>query len=173
MKNFGHIRAFTVTATILVLVLQAAWLYYAYSVVQQQTQKQINDTFKDVSYKELRVREEGSKKLIQPKKPGEKRGEQIIGSMPINIDEDPEILLNLVLQEHLYKNKVYVSLNYMDSAFRSMMESKNIYGRFIINRINTETGEVLETTDKKYKGTLSGALISSVIPVRMDKSEGV
>jgi two-component system phosphate regulon sensor histidine kinase PhoR len=171
MKNIGRIKAFTITATLLIFILQGAWLYYTYAVVQQQTSVHINNAFKEASYQELRKRENDSKDIIYK---GQRKGqENVIGSMEINPGDAPEILLNLVLQEHLYKNQFYVSLHALDSIFHSEIKNKNIHGRFIINRINTKTGEILETSDKKCQGTLAGALFSNIIPVRMDKSEGV
>lgn len=171
MKNIGHIKAFTITATLLIFILQGAWLYYTYTVVQQQTGVHINNAFKEASYKELRKRETESKSIIYK---GQKKGqENVIGSMEIDTGDAPEITLNLVLQEHLYKNGFYVSLHTMDSVFHLEMNNKNIHGRFIINRINTKTGEVLETTDKGFRGSFAGAFYSNIIPVRMDKSQGV
>ncbi|OJV35495.1 MAG: hypothetical protein BGO29_05275 [Bacteroidales bacterium 36-12] len=171
MRNIWHIKVFTVTAILLIFILQGAWLYYTYSIVQQQTQVHINNAFKEASYKELRKRENESKDILYNKQA--EAQEYIIGSMEIDPCEAPDILLNLVLQEHLYKNQFYASLHYLDSIFHFEIENKNIYGKFIINRINAQTGEVLETTDKEHKGSLQGALYSNIIPIRMDKSEGL
>lgn len=41
------------------------------------------------------------------------------------------------------------------------------------NRINVDTGNIIETTDKKCKGTLSGSFESGIVYIRADKSEGV
>jgi two-component system, OmpR family, phosphate regulon sensor histidine kinase PhoR len=171
MKNIGRIKTFTITATMLIFILQGAWLYYTYAVVQQQTSAHINNAFKEASYKELRKRETESKRIIYK---GQKKGqENVIGSMEIDTGDAPEISLNLVLQEHLYKNRFYVSLHTLDSIFHLEINNKNIHGKFIINRINTKTGVILETSDKRFHGSLAGAFYSNIIPVRMDKSQGV
>lgn len=171
VKNTWQIRAFTITATLLIFILQGGWLYYTYAIVQQQTQAHVNNAFKEASYKELRKRENESKDALYKKQT--KPQEHVIGSMVINRDEAPDVLLNLVLQEHLYNNQFYISLLDLETMFYVEIEHKNIHGSFVINRINTETGEVLETTDKKYQGSLKCALYSNVIPIRMDKSEGI
>lgn len=171
MKSIWHIKIFTIMAILLILILQGVWLYYTYSIVQQQTQLHVNNAFKESSYKELRKRENESKDILYKNK--KKGQEQILGSMEINPGEAPEIQLNLVLQEHLYKNQFYISLHNLDSFFHVEIENRHIHGSFIINRINTRTQEVLETTGKENPGSLKGALSSIVIPVRMDKSEGV
>jgi len=46
-------------------------------------------------------------------------------------------------------------------------------GTAIINRIDINTGEILETTDTINQGIVPRALVSSTIPIRMGRSEGV
>lgn len=79
----------------------------------------------------------------------------------------------LVYQEFLIKKNYGIEIRTIDSIFHSEITKQKLHGKFIINRLNPETGEVLETTDPKGKGKLQGAMASEIIPFRMDGSEGV
>lgn len=92
-------------------------------------------------------------------------------------DTDPK----LMQQEFLIEKGFPLSLAALDTIFSNELTNNNFlpYTHFI-NRINIETGEILETTDTIHSGILpnrqgflSSAIKSRVIPIRADESEGV
>jgi two-component system phosphate regulon sensor histidine kinase PhoR len=93
-----------------------------------------------------------------------------------NNDTDPE----LIQQEFLLEKGFPLLLVALDSVFSNELAKNNfnLYSH-IINRINIDTGEILETTDTIHSGILpnrgyfSSKVKSRIIPIRADESEGV
>ena len=161
MKKIRNIRILTFVAVSVLLLLQGIWIANVYRLLQKQLSVQINEVFIICANKELMIRMESDTAT-----------DGVIGS----IKSDTTGVLEsyeLVFQEYLSKKLIFTSLSNLDSIFHSEIAKHHIHGTFIINRINPQTGEILETTDSLGKGKLQGAMASEIIPIRMDGSEGV
>lgn len=168
MKNIRHIKALTFIAIILIFILQGMWITNVYRLTQKQIFDQVNSDF------ENSVKEEMFNRISAQEVKNEVNNinTEIVGS--VNIEDDREITSpHLVFQEYLFQKGNLISLKNLDSLLSKAVDSHNIKGNFIINRINTVTGNILETTDKKGKGKLTGAFESDIVYIRADKSEGV
>lgn len=161
MKKIRSIRILTFVAVSVLLLLQGIWIANVYRLLQKQLSVQINEVFIICANKDLMIRMESDTAT-----------DGVIGS----IKSDTTGVLEsyeLVFQEYLSKKLIFTSLSNLDSIFHSEIAKHNIHGTFIINRINPQTGEIVETTDSLGKGKLQGAMASEIIPIRMDGSEGV
>ncbi len=176
MKNIGVIKTFTFTAMLLVFTLQGIWLYRTYKETEAKLHLEINNDFSAAVEKELMSRFTLYNDSILEKETNDTNQDPYVlfdsGNSSLS-NEDPGEDFSIALQEYLFFQKEFLSIDSISAVFYQLLLSKNIHGRFIINRINTQTGEVLETTDQTHHGSLKGAFYSRVIPVRLDKSEGV
>ena len=149
-----------------IILLQGIWIANVYQLMQKQLYATVNELLNVSLNKELAIRI----KIIQEKNI-ESQQTEIISESDFEVGE--LISSELSFQDYLIKEKRFISLQKIDSVFHSETAKQNIHGKFIINRINPQTGEILETTDSLRKGKLQGALVSEVIPTRIDGSEGV
>lgn len=168
MRPIKYIRILTFSAMILIIFLQSLWILNAFKLMQKQLHAELNTTFETSIQKELfeRLALIKSDNSITLK-------DTTIAEVDIDLDEGNITSVNLMFQEHLYQNQYTISIHKLDTIFYSEIAREKIYSNFIINRLNPETEEVLETTDTKGTGILKGALASEIIPIRMDGSEGV
>lgn len=174
MKNIGHIKAFTFTTILLVFILQGIWLYRTYKETEAKLYLEINDNFSIAIEKELMSRFTSYNDSIYEKEANDTDPYVLFDSGTNTLsNESPGEDFAIMIQEYLLSQKEFISIDSINTILYHLLLDKNIYGKFIINRINTQTGEVLETTDKEHKGSLQGALYSNIIPIRMDKSEGL
>lgn len=164
MNSEKHIKLLTFLAILLVVILQGIWMYNVTQLTEKKITTQINETFKASIIKELMIRRNIEFDSIS---------NEFIGTLEIDNDIGVFSKPELVYQEYLLRRNRKMDLMIIDSIFNSDIRTKNLYGQFIINLIDTKSGEVLETTDPKEKGILKGALRSQFIPVRLDKSEGL
>lgn len=164
MKQTKHITLLTYGAIFMVVLLQGIWMTNAYQLTQKQLQIQINDIFNLSINRELIIREASViDSLVN----------ETIGVSINDYDQGFIGSTELLLQDFFANKNHFISLHTIDTIFHSEIAKQNLHGKFIINRLNPETGEVLETTDQKGEGKLQGAMESEVIPIRMDGSEGV
>lgn len=169
MKNIRHIKILTILAVIVIFTLQGVWILNSYTLTQNQLQKQINELFEISVNKELILRIA----IIQERNIASPNTEVTIGRIDNNSSTGSLISSELLFHEHLYQMSAFISLINLDSIFQSEIQQQNINSEFIINRIDMETGNILETTDPKEMGELQGAMESEIIPIRIDQSEGV
>lgn len=168
MKSEKYINVLTLIAMVLIILMQCLWILNAFRLIQRQTYTQIDNTFETSVKKELFERlslTENDTSIIQKDK--------TIGELDIDTEEGDVTSVDLMLQEYLHQNQYTISIDKLNTIFHSEIAKQNLHGKFIINRINPSTGEVLETTDPKKTGVLKGALTSEIIPIRIDGSEGV
>ncbi|WP_418895065.1 sensor histidine kinase [Limibacterium fermenti] len=133
----------------------------------------MNESFKISVDIEMLIRENASKNLFLTKKDDTNVLERGVGIIDTDSISALGTSVSLMFQEYLFQNQFYISLPDVDSLFHSEINKQHIEGEFIINRLNPITGEVLETTGKNETGTLKGAMASTIIPIRMDGSEGM
>ncbi len=164
MKSVKYIKGLTFIAIAVTLLLQGIWMANAYRLIEKQVHTQINEAFIVTVNKELMLR----KNTIIDSTTNE-----IVGIVSDDFEKGIFSGPELVYQEFLIKKNHEIEINTIDSIFHSEIARQKLYGKFIINRINPSTGEVLETTDPKGEGKLQGAMASEIIPIRTDGSEGV
>ena len=164
MKNIRHIKIFTLIGLLLLIALQTIWVYNAYGLVSKQLSLELNRILSISINRELIIRE----RLVVNSLTNE-----VIGASLNSYDKGTVGSTEILLQE-FFANKGYpIALHVMDTIFHSEINKHKINDDFIINRINPQTGEILETTDSNKAGKLRGAMASEIIPIRMDGSEGV
>lgn len=168
MKNIRHIKFLTFTAVALIFLLQVVWIVNVFRLTQKQIFNQVNIDFEESVNEEMF----GRITLQENQNIAGGVNTEIVGS--IDMGENKEITSSyLIFQEYLFQKGVLPSLSKLDTLFQEKISNHEIRGRFIINRINTATGDILETTDKKGKGKLLGAFKSKTIYTRTDKIEGM
>ena len=164
MGKKRYITFITIASVVFILLLQGVWVVQVYKLIQKQLLFQTNELLKLSINRELIIRE----RLVVNSLTNE-----IIGTSLNSYDEGMVGSTEILLQEFFAKKGYPVVLNVMDTIFHSEINKHKIRGDFIINRINSQTGEVLETTASLKSGELQGAIASEIIPVRMDGSEGI
>lgn len=164
MKSGKRIRILTYVAMTMILLLQGIWIANAYQLTQKQLYSEINRILNISLNRELIIRE---KFII------ESMANEVIGISTNDYNQGVIGSTELLMQDFFARKKHFISLHRVDTIFNSEISRQNLHGKFIINRINPGTGEVLETTDPKRTGVLKGALTSEIIPIRIDGSEGV
>ena len=164
MMKTKYIKLLTLSAIVVVVLLQGIWIVNVYQLLQRQLSIQIYDIITASINKDLMNR----KNIAIDSTTNE-----IVGIIEDDYEKGVFGGPELVLQEFMIKKNVLLSLYSLDTIFRSEAVKQNIHGAFVINRINPQTGKILETTDPLRRGTLHGAMASEVIPIRVDGSEGV
>lgn len=176
MKNTGHIKAFTITAILLIFILQGVWLYYAYKETKAKLYLEINDNFRLAVENELMSRFASHRNLISEDNLDDNGSDAYVlfdsGEHMLS-NQSPSENFTVAIQEYLISEKKFIYLDSVNNIFSDLISTKNIHGKFIINRINIQTGEVLESTGEKNSGSLRGAIRSEIVPICMDRSEGV
>jgi len=178
MKNIGVIKTFTFTSLLLVFILQGIWLYRAYKETEAKLYLEINNEFGGAVEKELMTRFTQYNDVTLKNEPKAKTKNQDpyvlfdSGTSKLS-NEDPSEDLSIAIQEYLFFEKEFLSIDSISAIFSELLLNKNIHGKFLINQINIKTGKILEATDETYQDSLKGAFYSDIIPVRMDKNEGV
>jgi len=164
MMKTKYIKLLTLSAIVVVVLLQGIWIVNVYQLLQRQLSIQIYDIITASINKDLMNR----KNIAIDSTTNE-----IVGIIEDDYEKGVFGGPELVLQEFMIKKNVLLSLYSLDTIFRSEAVKQNIHGAFVVNRINPQTGKILETTDPLRRGTLHGAMASEVIPIRVDGSEGV
>lgn len=164
MNSEKHIKLLTFSAILLIVALQGIWMQNVIRLTEKHMITQINETFITSINKELMIRRD----LVVDSTTNE-----IIGIVEDNFEEGVFSGPELIYQEFLIKRNRRMNLATIDSIFRLDIKARDLSGRFFVNHIVAESGEILGTTDPKEKGTMRRALRSELIPVRLDKSEGL
>ena len=164
MKNISHIKILTFFGLLLLIALQTIWVYNAYGLVSKQLSLELNELFNISVNRELMSRWDS---VI------DSTSNDIIGIVEDDYEKGIFVGPELIYQEYLIKKQKPTSLHVIDTIFQKGTATQQILGTFIINRINPQTGEILETTGTNKAGKLRGAMASEIIPIRMDGSEGV
>ena len=176
MRKISRIKLFTFTAILLVFTLQGIWLYRAYKETEAKLELEINDDFALAVEQEFMDRFKSFEKAPVTPYPGDTHPEEDVlfdsGKDTLS-NENPGEDFAIIIQEYLYYHKKFISLDTISAILSDLLAANNIHGKFVINRINSKTGELLESTGENYDGVLKGALYSDIIAIRIDKSESV
>lgn len=162
MKSVKYIRVLTYGAITVVLLLQGIWIANVYQLTQKQLQSHIAEVFNLSVNRELIIRTKTDFTTNEE-----------LGTVEQDYETGSFGTPQLLLQDFFARKDHLISLHTLDTIFHSEIARQRLQGEFVINRLNPETGEVLETTDPEGKGKLPGAMASEIIPIRMNGSEGV
>jgi two-component system phosphate regulon sensor histidine kinase PhoR len=165
MNKVRRIKTLAYFAVAVVVLLQAIWATSVFRATERQLAAQVDEIFKISVNRELMIR---SKDVVASLSANTELG-------TLEDDYETGIIGNfeLILQEFSFESGHPISLHMVDTIFTNESAKIDFHYRHIVNRINTVTGEVLETTDTVRQGILPGALASQIILIRMDGSEGV
>ncbi len=163
--NSNYAKFITATAILFILLLQGLWLYNAYRFVSGQIVNKINICLSESNQKEVFAR---LSIALQSMPKG-----AVISSDTIS-GESTSFLPNYVdLQESLVKLNKPLVISSLDSLFSKSLEQSQIKVKYILNKVNPQTGEVIETTSKNSEGLFKGALKSNIIPINKKNTEGI
>nr|WP_320037791.1 HAMP domain-containing sensor histidine kinase [uncultured Bacteroides sp.] len=163
--NSNYAKFITATAILFILLLQGLWLYNAYRFVSGEIENKINICLSESNQKEIFAR---LSVALQSMPKG-----AVISSDTIS-GESTSFLPNYVdLQESLVKLNKPLVISSLDSLFSKSLEQSHIKVKYIINKVNSQTGEVIETTGKNSEELFIGALKSNIIPTNKKNTEGI
>ena len=163
--NSNYAKFITATAILFILLLQGLWLYNAYRFVSDQIENKINICLSESNQKEVFAR---LSLALQSMPKG-----AFITSDTIS-GESTSFLPNYVdLQESLVKLNKPLVISSLDSLFSKSLEQSQIKVKYILNKVNPQTGEVIETTSKNSEELFIGALKSNIIPTNKKNTEGI
>lgn len=160
MKEHAII-SITIVGLSLVVLLQGIWLRHTYVLVKENIIEKAESRFVSSVSKEVLSRAGSG---ILPS------GTEVTG---LTISGEGEIAPeDLALQETLLKFGSRVSLSKLDSIYKNSLKEVHIDTDIIINKVQTSNNSILESSNiQKMPGWKS--IKTSLIPIRMDKSEGV
>ena len=139
-----------------ILALQLMWLCNTYILIRNNISEEINQ----ILY--TGMEDEAITRLNKTPKGTNIKGEAATDSIP-------EITY---LEEGLYNLGYYISIEDVDSIASTLLLEHKISSDFILNLINSKTGEVLQQS-KKGNFCLWNAIHSKEIPIRTDLSQTV
>ena len=141
---------------VIVIGLQGVWLYNSY----QSIKKDIEGIAYNILNKTLRTEVSFIAKTLP-------EGTQILGG-----PEGDSIPRVTYLYDGLYKLGCSFSMCRMDSIIKELLSDENIDTHYLIRRINPQTHEIYEQSDKESSSSW-GNIQSKVIFIRLDKSQGM
>jgi len=163
--NSNYAKFITAIAILFILLLQGLWLYNAYRFVSGQIENKINICLSESNQKEVFAR---LSIALQSMPKG-----AFISSDTIS-GESTSFLPNYVdLQESLVKLNRPLVISSLDSLFSKSLEQSHLKVKYILNKVNPQTGEVIQTTGKNTEELFKGALKSIIIPTNKKNTEGI
>lgn len=163
--NSNYAKFITAIAILFILLLQGLWLYNAYRFVSGQIENKINICLSESNQKEVFAR---LSIALQSMPKG-----AFISSDTIS-GESTSYLPNYVdLQESLVKLNRPLVISSLDSLFSKSLEQSHLKVKYILNKVNPQTGEVIQTTGKNTEELFKGALKSIIIPTNKKNTEGI
>lgn len=163
--NSNYAKFITAIAILFILLLQGLWLYNAYRFVSGQIENKINICLSESNQKEVFAR---LSIALQSMPKG-----AFISSDTIS-GESTSFLPNYVdLQESLVKLNRPLVISSLNSLFSKSLEQSHLKVKYILNKVNPQTGEVIETTGKNAEELFKGALKSIIIPTNKKNTEGI
>lgn len=155
------VKLITILGLILVVLLQIIWLNSTYNLIKKDFVKKIEEIFVTSVSAETLVRVNSG---IIPE------GVPVVG---ITLDNKGNLTPgNLPFQETLLKFGSRVSISALDSIYKKSLKEANIHADTQINRVQTSNNSVLESSNIQ-KVPEWKSIKTSLVPIRMDKSEGV
>ena len=156
IENKKYIHWMAMLGLVIVIGLQGVWLYNSY----QSIKKDIEGIAYNILNKTLRTEVSFIAKTLP-------EGTQILGG-----PEGDSIPRVTYLYDGLYKLGCSFSMCRMDSIIKELLSDENIDTHYLIRRINPQTHEIYEQSDKESSSSW-GNIQSKVIFIRLDKSQGM
>ncbi len=156
MIKTKYLKIITAISLTSILALQLMWLCNTYILIRNNISEEINQ----ILY--TGMEDEAITRLNKTPKGTNIKGEAATDSIP-------EITY---LEEGLYNLGYYISIEDVDSIASTLLLEHKISSDFILNLINSKTGEVLQQS-KKGNFCLWNAIHSKEIPIRTDLSQTV
>ena len=156
IENKKYIHWMAMLGLVVVIGLQGVWLYNSY----QSIKKDIEGIAYNILNKTLRTEVSFIAKTLP-------EGTQILGG-----PEGDSIPRVTYLYDGLYKLGCSFSMCRMDSIIKELLSDENIDTHYLIRRINPQTHEIYEQSDKESSSSW-GNIQSKVIFIRLDKSQGM
>ena len=156
IENKKYIHWMALFGLVVIIGLQGVWLYNSY----QSIKKDIEGIAYNILNKTLRTEVSFIAKTLP-------EGTQILGG-----PEGDSIPRVTYLYDGLYKLGCSFSMCRMDSIIKELLSDENIDTHYLIRRINPQTHEIYEQSDKESSSSW-GNIQSKVIFIRLDKSQGM
>ena len=156
IENKKYIHWMAMLGLVVIIGLQGVWLYNSY----QSIKKDIEGVAYNILNKTLRTEVSFIAKTLP-------EGTQILGG-----PEGDSIPRVTYLYDGLYKLGCSFSMCRMDSIIKELLSDENIDTHYLIRRINPQTHEIYEQSDKEFSSSW-GNIQSKVIFIRLDKSQGM
>ena len=141
---------------VVIIGLQGVWLQNTY----QSIKKDIEDIAYNILNRTLRTEVSAIAKTLP-------EGTEISGGL-----EGDSIPRVTYLYDGLYQLGCSFSMCRMDSIIKELLSDENIDTHYLIRRINPQTHEIYEQSDKESSSSW-GNIQSKVIFIRLDKSQGM
>lgn len=155
--NKKFIILFTVLGLLAVLSLQTVWLLNTYRLVRNSIYEELNLILDDALTESIA----DISKLDVPEG-------STISSGPIN----DSIPVNTYFYDGLWKLGVNIPLVCIDSVAANLIDRANIKSEFILCFVNPRNGEIYEKS-KLDDIPFFGGIKSEIIPLRIDRSQGI
>ena len=156
IENKKYIHWMALLGLVVIIGLQGVWLQNTY----QSIKKDIEDIAYNILNRTLRTEVSAIAKTLP-------EGTEISGGL-----EGDSIPRVTYLYDGLYQLGCSFSMCRMDSIIKELLSDENIDTHYLIRRINPQTHEIYEQSDKESSSSW-GNIQSKVIFIRLDKSQGM
>lgn len=158
MKSL-RIRIITSIGLITVFALQVIWLNSTFSLIKKNIIEDCNRLFGEAALSEAISHLDEMPKGIKA-----------FGAPRTSQDDDlPE---STYLLESLRPFGVDININRLDSIYKNLLSKKHIESALYIDRLFLKNNIIIKTTQSQHIPML-GVVKTQIIPLRLDKSEGV
>ena len=157
--DIWKIKIVTILSLLILLCLQIVWSVYTYREQYHKLEKVSNSVFYTSTLSDIIKRSE----TYMPE-----GAEVIVGPVQKDGRDNYAGMQEILAQKY----SAPILLSQFDSIYRDGLSSEGIHTRTIINRINTNTGEVIESTDSTFRGSW-GSITTYPEYTRRDSTEAI
>ena len=154
----GRIKLLTVLGLIVLLLLQSIWIYNMYNSVYNDVKEVICSSLYESMFKDIMIRF----KTSIPEGTQMKAGKM----------ESDGKMSHVYFQQALIDHNAPISIEQLDSIYTEDLLQKKIDTKIVINKINPQTNDVLESTDSNFHASW-GCIYTDTIPLRTDSTEAI
>lgn len=157
--DIWKIKIVTILSLLILLCLQIVWSVYTYREQYHKLEKVSNSVFYTSTLSDIIKRSE----TYMPE-----GAEVIVGPVQKDGRDNYAGMQEILAQKY----SAPILLSQFDSIYRDGLSSEGIHTRTIINRINANTGEVIESTDSTFRGSW-GSITTYPEYTRRDSTEAI